>query len=60
MQIQELNTHFSETSTELLLCMSCLSPSDSFSAFDKRKLIRLVGLYPVDFSTIELVALEHQ
>ncbi|PKU61529.1 hypothetical protein MA16_Dca023839 [Dendrobium catenatum] len=60
MQLQELNNRFSETSTELLLCMSCLNPSNSFSAYNKEKLIRLAELYSDDFSIVELVALEHQ
>uniref|UniRef100_A0A7N0VJZ7 TTF-type domain-containing protein n=1 Tax=Kalanchoe fedtschenkoi TaxID=63787 RepID=A0A7N0VJZ7_KALFE len=37
MQILELNNRFDETNTELLLCMSCLSPSDRFTHFDKDK-----------------------
>ncbi|XP_022897746.1 uncharacterized protein LOC111411446 [Olea europaea var. sylvestris] len=52
MQLQELNAHFSEVSTELLLCLACLCPDDSFSAFDKDKLIRLAKYYPKDFSKI--------
>ncbi|KAM6541629.1 hypothetical protein CsatB_006076 [Cannabis sativa] len=39
MQIQELNDRFNEVNTDLLLCLACLSPVDSFSAFNKRKLI---------------------
>ena len=34
LQLQELNYHFPEVTTELLLCMACLNPSDSFLAFD--------------------------
>ena len=41
MQLQELNNHFSEANTDLLLCMACLNPSNSFVAFNKEKLIRL-------------------
>ena len=37
LQLQELN-NFSEVTTELLLCMACLNPSDSFLAFDKKKI----------------------
>ncbi|XP_060974064.1 uncharacterized protein LOC115695026 [Cannabis sativa] len=33
---------------------------DSFSAFDKRKLIHFAEYYPKDFSTIELLALDDQ
>ncbi|KAK4606302.1 hypothetical protein RGQ29_000516 [Quercus rubra] len=43
MQLQELNNRFSEANTNLLLCMACLNPSNSFVAFDKEKLIRLAN-----------------
>ncbi|XP_052299730.1 uncharacterized protein LOC107177392 [Citrus sinensis] len=35
MQLQELNSRFNGTNTELLLCLACLSPNDLFSAFNK-------------------------
>lgn len=35
MQCQELNNRFNEVNTELLLCMACLNPRDSFFSFDK-------------------------
>ncbi|KAL0560963.1 hypothetical protein IC582_001381 [Cucumis melo] len=38
MQLQELNNHFTESSTELLLSMTCLNPSNSFATFDRQKL----------------------
>ncbi|XP_057746267.1 uncharacterized protein LOC130965525 [Arachis stenosperma] len=38
-QLQELNNHFTEVNTELLLCIACLNPKYSFFAFDKEKLI---------------------
>ncbi|KAF8411895.1 hypothetical protein HHK36_004453 [Tetracentron sinense] len=60
MQIQELNNYFTEVTTELLLCVACLNPSNSFCAFDKQKLIRLAEFYPVEFSTIQLMALDNQ
>ncbi|CAL8162783.1 unnamed protein product [Prunus armeniaca] len=41
LQLQELNSRFNEANTELLLRLACLSPNDSFSSFDKQKLIRL-------------------
>ncbi|PKU70027.1 hypothetical protein MA16_Dca014473 [Dendrobium catenatum] len=40
--------------------MSCLNPNNSFSAYDKEKLIQLAELYSIDFSIVELVALEYQ
>ena len=33
LQLQELNRRFNVVNTELLLCVACLDPSDSFSAF---------------------------
>uniref|UniRef100_A0A7N0UEP7 TTF-type domain-containing protein n=1 Tax=Kalanchoe fedtschenkoi TaxID=63787 RepID=A0A7N0UEP7_KALFE len=48
-QILELNNRFDETNTELLRCMSCLSPTDRFAHFDKDK-----------FSEAELKALDRQ
>ena len=49
MQLQELNNRFFEANTDLLLCMACLNPSNSFVAFDNQKLIRLAKFYPSDF-----------
>ncbi|KAH9686893.1 TTF-type domain-containing protein [Citrus sinensis] len=39
LQLQELNTHFNEVNMELLLCLACLCPNDTFVAFDKDKLL---------------------
>ncbi|KAK1592913.1 hypothetical protein Q3G72_032324 [Acer saccharum] len=60
MQLQELNSCFNETNTELLVCLACLSPSESYSAFDKEKLIRLAQFYPKDFSPMDLMILDCQ
>ncbi|XP_024039563.1 zinc finger MYM-type protein 1 [Citrus clementina] len=60
MQLQELSNCFNETNTELLLCVACLCPNDSFAAFDKQKLLRLTEFYPNDFFPVDLVALETQ
>ena len=60
MQLQELNNYFSETNTDLLLCMACLNPSNLFMAFDKEKLIRLSKLYPSDFLGTNILALDSQ
>ena len=60
MQLQELNSRFNESSTNLLLCVICLSPSDSFLAFDKEKLVRLAQFYPKEFSSLELMILSDQ
>ncbi|KAL7256105.1 hypothetical protein ACSBR1_010104 [Camellia fascicularis] len=60
MQLQELNNRFTEASTELLLCVACLNPNNSFCAFDKQKLIHLAEFYPSDFSAVDLMALDNQ
>ena len=60
MQFQELNNHFSGANTNLLLCMACLNPSNSFVAFDKEKLIRLAKFYPSDFLGTDILALDSQ
>ncbi|CAN6557401.1 unnamed protein product [Malus baccata var. baccata] len=59
-QLTELNDRFTEKNTELLLCVACLSPSNSFSAFDKEKLMRLAQFYPSDFSKHDLELLKEQ
>ena len=58
MQLQKLNDCFSNINTELLLCVVCLCPDDSFSAFNKIKLFRLAEYYLEDFSTVELMVLD--
>ena len=58
--LEELRRRFSETNTELLTCVSCVSPCDRFSAFDQFKLVRLAQFYPDDFSDFEIIAFEHQ
>jgi hypothetical protein len=55
-----LNNRFTEANTELFLCVACLSPRHSFSAFDKGRLIRLAQFYPSEFSPVELLALDCQ
>ena len=60
MQLQELNNRFSEANTDLLLCMACLNPSNSFVAFDKKKLIRLAKFYPSDFLGTYILALDSE
>lgn len=60
MQLQELNSRFDELNMELLLCVACLDPSNSFSKFDKARMLRFAEFYPSDFSMLELMALEYQ
>ncbi|XP_039115849.1 uncharacterized protein LOC120251383 [Dioscorea cayenensis subsp. rotundata] len=57
---QEMLNLFPEASTELLLLVSCLDPRDSFSKFNIHKLLRLVEMYPEDFSVTECIMLEDQ
>ena len=57
MQLTELDNRFTETSTELLLCVACLNPSDSFSAFNTEKLLRLALFYPIKYSIVDLMVL---
>ena len=45
---------------ELLLCMVCLNPSNSFVAFDKEKFIHLAKFYSSDFSRTNILALDPQ
>ena len=45
-----MNNRFSEASTELLGCISCLDPRNSFSRFNDDQVIRLATLYHEDFS----------
>ncbi|XP_077222098.1 uncharacterized protein LOC143855937 [Tasmannia lanceolata] len=59
-QLNELNDRLTVANTELLSCMACLNPSDSFSGFDKHKLVRLAAFYPVEFSPIQLLLLDNQ
>ncbi|XP_029153496.1 uncharacterized protein [Arachis hypogaea] len=59
-QLQELNNRFTEVNTELLLCIACLNPRQSFLAFDNEKLIQLARFYPLEFSSTQLLALDSQ
>ncbi|KAM2252975.1 hypothetical protein ACFX1S_007418 [Malus domestica] len=59
-QITELDDRFNEVNTKLLICLACLSPKDSFVAFDKPKLLRLAQFYPQDFSDEDCFALKDQ
>ena len=48
------------TSIKLLLCVTCLNPSDSFYAFNKEKLICLAHFYLNEFFIVDLVILGDQ
>ncbi|XP_031256306.1 uncharacterized protein LOC116114291 [Pistacia vera] len=60
LQLSELNSRFNEGNTKLLICMASLNPSDCFQAFDKGKLVRFAQFYPLEFSSIDLMAFELQ
>lgn len=60
MQLQELNDRFSEINSDLLICVACLSPNNSFAAFDKSKVIRLCQYYPEDFDAVDILELDDQ
>lgn len=60
LQLHELNVRFDEENTEILECVSCLSPSSSFVAFYVKKLLKMVELYPNDFVDVPEVVLRHQ
>ena len=55
-----MDNRFTEASTELLLCIACLDPKNSFSAFDHVKLRRLAELYPEDFTVDDHLILKNQ
>jgi hypothetical protein len=51
--ITELDHRFNEASSELLICIACLDPRDSFSRFDIEKIARLTEIYDQDFSIVD-------
>ena len=57
MQMQEFNCHFSERTIDLIFRVACLNPSDSFSNFDKKKILRMAQLYPEDFDDLAIETL---
>ncbi|KAL6503418.1 hypothetical protein OROGR_025341 [Orobanche gracilis] len=48
-----MKNRFTEGNTELLTCIACLDPRNPFSDFDHAKLLRMVELYPNDFSLMD-------
>ena len=55
-----MNNRFTELSSELLMCISCLDPRNSFSKFNNSRLLRLAELYPEDFSIFDRMELKEQ
>ncbi|KAK9050090.1 hypothetical protein SSX86_030941 [Deinandra increscens subsp. villosa] len=60
MQIQDYERRFNEVTTNLLMLMNCLSPCNSFSAFNKQNLLDLAGMYPYDFNIDEKDKLKYE
>jgi hypothetical protein len=58
--IVELNNRFGERSTQLLKCIACLDPRNSFANFDVDKLIELAKLYAADFTPFDCIVLKDQ
>ncbi|KAL3825507.1 hypothetical protein ACJIZ3_021536 [Penstemon smallii] len=58
MQLQEINSHFTEMNSNLLTCIACLSLNNSFSSFNKESLINLAKFYPFEFSSVEILTLD--
>ena len=58
--IVELNNCFPERSTQLLRCIVCLDPKNSFANYDRDKLMELAKIYDADFSHYELSKLQRQ
>ncbi|XP_042423481.1 zinc finger MYM-type protein 1-like [Zingiber officinale] len=58
--LQEMDSRFSETTTDLLIYMSCLDPRNSFSRFDVQKLVRQAHFYEDDFSWNERMLVEQE
>ncbi|XP_019084184.1 PREDICTED: uncharacterized protein LOC104709114 [Camelina sativa] len=58
--VVKFNDRFDEVNSELLVCISSLSPIDSFRQFDKSLLMRLAEFYPEDFSFMERKSLDLQ
>jgi hypothetical protein len=48
--IVEFNNHFAERSTQLLRCVACLDPNNSFANYDEDKLVELAKIYADDFT----------
>lgn len=55
-----MENRFTEGNTELLTCVGCLDPRNSFLDFDHAKLLRLAEFYPEDFSLMDRELLVNQ
>ena len=52
--LQEFDSRFNETATQLLVCSAAFNPRDSFYDFNVDSLISLAKLYPSDFDSVQL------
>ncbi|XP_009613945.2 uncharacterized protein [Nicotiana tomentosiformis] len=59
-QLQELNERFDVVSSDLLLGMASLSPVNSFTNFDKDRIMTLAKCYPNEFDKFQLRDLSYQ
>jgi len=57
--VQELDSRFNETSSQLLVCSAAFNPRDSFHDFNVESLINIAKLYHDDFSSTDLRDLSH-
>ncbi|KAI5660706.1 hypothetical protein M9H77_20029 [Catharanthus roseus] len=58
--VKEMDDRFTESTSELLICISCLDPRDSFVNFDRNPLLRLSEFYSDDFSISDKFELKAQ
>jgi hypothetical protein len=57
--LQELDSRFNETTSQLLVCSASLNPRDKFHDFNVERLLSLAKLYPNDFDSKDLRELDH-
>jgi hypothetical protein len=60
MQLQKLNNRFMKINIKILICVSCLDLKNSFSSFNKDRLLQLAQFYPSDFNQFEFSILASQ
>lgn len=58
--IVEFNNRFAERSTQLLRCVACIDPSNSFANYDEDKLVELAQIYVDDFTEYDCIVLKDQ
>jgi len=59
-QMQELNSSFTEASTDLQLGLACLNPVDSFPSSAKDTILKIAKLYPDDFDELTIEDLGYE